>query len=72
MNKWFEKQRQDYIEKSIKVIGQINRWDLMDYFNVSATTATRDLTLFRKNNPEALVYDVTRKCYIAKDKPCKQ
>lgn len=59
---WFAQQRQLWIAEMLGIYGFINREHIVKKFGVSVPSASSDLTLFRKNNPE-LVYDLSARQY---------
>lgn len=60
---WAAKQRQVFIGNFIKEYGEINRSDLMQEFRIGGASATRDLQQFINDNPNVLIYNVTKKRY---------
>lgn len=65
MSKWFQIQREAFIQQVVDWGGRINRRDIMDKFDVSAAQASIDLNRFIEGNPQALTYDKKAKCYRA-------
>jgi hypothetical protein len=61
---WFTEQRQLWIMDAITVFGFINRDHLMRKFGISRPQASADLRQFQRDNPNALRYDSSRKCYV--------
>ena len=65
MSKWFANYRQEWIGNFIDDNYYINRQVLMEKFDIGGAQATRDITLFRKRNPELkLEYETSFKKYI--------
>lgn len=62
---WFAQHRQDWIEETVAVFGFINREHLMRKFGVSRPQASADLQKYQRDNPGALVYNLSRKRYEA-------
>ena len=62
--RWFERQRQAWINQRLAKEGRINRADLMREFDVSRQTASHDLQKFCKANPGTMFYDPSEKSYI--------
>lgn len=46
------------------VYGFVNREHLMRKFGISRPQASADLQLFQRDNPKAMTYDLSRKCYV--------
>ena len=61
--KWAAQQRQIFIKEFLDEYSCINRSDIIAKFSIGPAQATRDLQIYIKNNAEALVYNVTDKCY---------
>lgn len=61
---WFEQQRQDWIMEMLGIYGFINRGHLMAKFEISQPQASADLQRFQRDNPKAMRYDLSRKCYV--------
>lgn len=66
MARWFEQQRMDWIAETLRVFGFINREHLMLKFGISQPQASNDLTAFLRANPNAMIYDLSAKRYVAK------
>lgn len=64
--RWCERQRQEWIEETLRVFGFINREHLERKFGLSTPQASHDLAAFRRAHPTAMTYDVSTKRYIAK------
>lgn len=63
--RWFEQHRQEWIAETLRVFGFINRAHIERKFGVSTPQASLDLRTFQKNNPGAVSYDQTARCYRA-------
>jgi hypothetical protein len=61
---WFAEQRQAWIREALTVFGFINREHLMRKFGISQPQASADLQVFQRENPSAMRYDPSRKCYV--------
>lgn len=61
---WFEQQRQDWIMEMLGIYGFVNRGHLMAKFGISQPQASIDLNRFQRDNPKAMRYDLSRKCYV--------
>jgi hypothetical protein len=61
---WFVRYRQSWIKEKLSESGAINRSDLMEKFEISRVQASLDLSRFIAANPGAMVYDMSRKCYV--------
>lgn len=61
--RWAEKQRQLFIAARLEEWAFINRNHLTTYFNISTPTASRDLQMFMKLNPNRMVYNRRKKEY---------
>lgn len=70
--RWFEKTRQEWIAETLAVFGFIQRKHLMRKFGISMVQASSDLQQFKANNPGAMRYDVSTKCYIAQKAPLRE
>ena len=64
---WFTDQRQQWIAETLRVFGFINREHLMRKFGISQPQASQDLAAFQRTHPDAMRYDLTRKCYVARE-----
>ena len=64
---WCERQRLDWIAETLRVFGFVNRAHLQRKFGISQPQATADLRTFARLHPDAMRYDLTRKCYVASD-----
>jgi DeoR/GlpR family transcriptional regulator of sugar metabolism len=49
--RWFERQRQIFIERKLRTDGIINRADIVNHFGVTILTASKDLqeSLIKRN-----------------------
>lgn len=63
---WFCEARQQWIAETIRIFGFINRDHIVKKFAISVPQASLDLREFQKNNPNAIVYDKSRKTYLVK------
>lgn len=61
---WFAPTRQAWIREALMVYGFVNREHLMRKFGISRPQASADLQLFQRDNPKAMTYDLSRKCYV--------
>jgi hypothetical protein len=61
---WFAEQRQAWIADMLEIYGFINRDHLQRKFGISQPQASLDLQTFRIQHPEAITYDLSRKCYV--------
>ncbi len=68
MSQWFGQHRQDWIVDMLEVYGFINRKHLQRKFGISQPQASKDLQRFQRDNPDALIYDVSKKCYVAAER----
>lgn len=62
--RWAESQRQEWIAKTLREVGQINRRDLIKQFGISTPQASLDLRKFIRANPGAIKYDLKSKRYL--------
>lgn len=62
---WGAERRQEYIEFRVFWSGSVNRSDLMDRFGVSTPQASVDLSNYQQFAPGNLVYDSSKKTYLA-------
>ena len=67
MSKYFNNERQAYIAELLHVVGFVKRAHLMKKYFISEVQAGKDLGLFKRNNPDAMVYDAARKKHVAKN-----
>lgn len=67
MSKWFFNYRQQWILEHIENTNQITCQLIMDKFDIGKAQATRDITEFRKNNPNLLQYDTGYKKWVTND-----
>jgi hypothetical protein len=65
--RWGEGQRIEFIELRAFWEGTLNRGDIRDQFGVSAPQASADIATYLDLAPGNLVYDTSRKCYLASD-----
>lgn len=64
-DRWFFRQRQDWIAETVRVFGFINRAHIERKFEISTPQASLDLQHFQKSNPGVLHYNGTAKRYEA-------
>jgi predicted DNA-binding transcriptional regulator YafY len=57
-------QRLRLIDFLLLHFSSVSRAELMDYFGTSEVTATRDLTLYRQQNPGNAILDQSSKRYV--------
>ncbi len=55
--RWFFRQRQEWIALMLRVYGFINRRHLQKMFEISHVQATADLQHFLKKNPGVMIYN---------------
>lgn len=67
--RWFEGHRQDWIAEMFRVYGFVRRQHLQRKFGISVPQASKDLQRFITAHPEAIRYDLSRKCYVAATGP---
>ena len=60
---WAQQQRQDFITKYVVEHGHINSTDIMRYFRVGKITACKDISDWRRLNPEIIVYNPRTRRY---------
>ena len=60
----FQRERLAYIDFFLYFLGRFNRSDIESRFGIRPAAATRDITLYRENAPQNLVYDSTSKQYL--------
>jgi hypothetical protein len=67
-SKWgptfFQSLRFDYIDWRLAVHGSVRRQHIIDKFDVSVSSASRDLKEFERLYPGAMWYDITDKQYV--------
>ena len=66
--RWFEQHRQEWIEEILRVFGFINREHLERKFGVSVPQASKDLTTYQRNNPGAVIYNLSTKRYESEER----
>jgi DeoR/GlpR family transcriptional regulator of sugar metabolism len=64
MSRWFESQRIAWIAEMLLIYGFINREHLVRKFGISVPQASKDLQTFARNSSGAMVYDLSKKCYV--------
>lgn len=62
---WTVERRLEFIDFRLMWEGQIRRGDLKDSFDISIQQASTDLAKYQSLAPENLIYDTTRKAYVA-------
>jgi|SRR6185437_4234037 len=65
MMRWATKMRMAFISDMLAKSGAINRRDIMEYFEVSASQAAADFRTFQHERPGEMRYDKSRKAYVA-------
>jgi DeoR/GlpR family transcriptional regulator of sugar metabolism len=65
---WFKDRRQEFIAATFKQFGQISRVDIIREFDVSAQTASADISSFLAAKPAYVHYDVSAKVYVLGEK----
>lgn len=66
--RWFENYRMEWIAEVLGIFGFINRDHLMRKFGISVPQASKDLNNFQRMYPDAMVYDMSLKRYVAAPK----
>lgn len=66
---WFKQQRQQWIAETLHIFGFIRREHIERKFGLSKQQASIDLTVFRKENPDAIEYDLSAKLYRSPGHP---
>jgi hypothetical protein len=61
--RWQVKHRLDFIRMTLERMGCINRADIMREYGVSAPQASADLSLFQREHPNLMEYDLSQKTY---------
>ncbi len=61
---WFAKERQKWIDETVRSLGYINRGLIEREFSVSTPTASMDLQVFMRINPGKIVYNKSVKRYL--------
>jgi DeoR/GlpR family transcriptional regulator of sugar metabolism len=64
-DRWFYRQRQQWIMQMLHVYGFINRGHLMRKFEISTMQASIDLQQFLTNYPGVMAYNKSTKRYEA-------
>lgn len=67
-DRWFAKFRMDWITEMLQIYGFVNRHHLMRKFGISMPQASIDIRAYMKAHPDAMIYDLTQKQYVAKTK----
>ncbi len=62
---WYQQHRMEWIAETLRVFGFINREHLKRKFGLSTPQASIDLNAFAKRYPDAMVYDLHGKRYVA-------
>lgn len=65
--RWGQRERFRFLERRLAWEGEIQRKDLTDRFGITPQQATTDLTLYREAAPGNLVFDASRKVFMAGD-----
>ena len=60
-------QRIQWLEDRLYWVGDLNRSDLADKFEISLQQASADIALYRKLAPDNILYDVNNKQYVRSD-----
>lgn len=64
---WYVHHRMEWIAETLRVFGFINREHIMRKFGLSTPQASKDIQLFMRLHPEAMLhYDLNQKRYIAR------
>lgn len=63
--RWSVERRLAFLEQRLFWEGRVNRSDLMERFGVSVNQASADFTRYQELAPRNLVYDKSRKTYVA-------
>ena len=64
---WFQEQRQAFIRGHLRTYGLIRRQTIADKFGVTIQVASADIQEFIEQNPDAVDYDRSSKCYTYKE-----
>ena len=67
--RWFEQQRVEWIEETVRIFGFINREHIMKKFGVSTPQASYDLRKFQELHPGLIKYNRATKRYEAARSP---
>lgn len=65
--RWEVQQRLIFIEMRLFWWGHINRRSLVDYYGISGVQATTDLSKYKDLAPRNMIYDKSKKTYLASD-----
>lgn len=65
--RWNVEQRLAFIEERLFWVGEINRNDLIERFDVSVSQASADIARYLELRPPGLAYDKSAKRYVAAD-----
>ena len=63
--RWEVRQRLQFIEARLFWEGRCNRRSIVDYFGISGVQATSDISKYTEIAPQNLVYDRSKKTYLA-------
>lgn len=61
--RWFEKTRLEWIGQRLAAKGHIQRKDLMQKFDITEATASKDLNNFLRERPDLMEYNLHTKRY---------
>lgn len=64
-DRWFFRQRQEWIAEMLRIYGFINREHLMKKFEISTPQASYDLRDFQIRNPGVVIYNPSTKRFEA-------
>lgn len=64
MSRWFQEQRQAFIADRLATVGQLQRADLMQKFDIGAVAATRDIKRFIDRPTVPIRYDRSARRYV--------
>lgn len=62
--RWAQEQRLNFIAERLVLDGFINRSDLVCKFRISTPQASIDIREFKRQHPDAIVYDASLKRYV--------
>lgn len=58
-------QRMRFIDIALSEYGRVNRSVLIEYFGLSAASATKDLSTYQEQHPGNMIYSTKSKSYVA-------
>jgi len=63
--RWGQARRLAFIDLRLQYDGRINRRDLQEFFSISIPQASADIETYRRQAPDNIVYDPSRRQYLA-------